>query len=405
MRLQLPDLPTDTAVVTVLFDATRTGPQAQEEMEARWRTLSSQLTDQGAGDDLLEIVSERVLENTGASGTHGRLLVASAEGVQVDRLLSEPPALDSAVLGRGVDVLSLAWQADDTVRAILVEIDRAGADVSTLDTSTAAERSSERTITGDQDELTKNREGGLAHRRIHARAEDSFERNATQVAEELETQVRREQPELVLLTGEVRMVALVREEVSEQVAEIIHVLESGSRAEGVHQGAFTDEIRAVFDQHRMRRREEVLNRYKVQDGRDGAVVVGVADVIDALRRGQVEEVLVAEAALNAESALRSIRVWIGPEAAQAGMSRDDVIGLGAEAPERVSAARGLGRLIAATDAGVTLMDNAALDVPDQVAALLRWDDDSTPGQSTYTMSRDAGATSGTRDSADTRYDR
>lgn len=405
MRLQLPDLPTDTAVVTVLFDATRTGPQAQEEMEARWRTLSSQLTDQGAGDDLLEIVSERVLENTGASGTHGRLLVASAEGVQVDRLLSEPPALDSAVLGRGVDVLSLAWQADDTVRAILVEIDRAGADVSTLDTSTAAERSSERTITGDQDELTKNREGGLAHRRIHARAEDSFERNATQVAEELETQVRREQPELVLLTGEVRMVALVREEVSEQVAEIIHVLESGSRAEGVHQGAFTDEIRAVFDQHRMRRREEVLNRYKVQDGRDGAVVVGVADVIDALRRGQVEEVLVAEAALNAESALRSIRVWIGPEAAQAGMSRDDVIGLGAEAPERVSAARGLGRLIAATDAGVTLMDNAALDVPDQVAALLRWDDDSTPGRSTYTMSRDAGATSGTRDSADTRYDR
>lgn len=405
MQLQLPDLPTDTAVVTVLFDATRTGPQAQEEMEARWRTLSAQLVDQGAGDDLLEIVSERVLENTGASGRHGRLLVVTTEGVHVDRMLSEPPALDSALLGRGVDVLSLAWQADDTVRALLVEIDRAGADVSTLDTSTAADRTSERTITGDQDELTKNREGGLAHRRIHARAEDSFERNATQIAEELETLVRRERPELVLLTGEVRMVALVREEVSEQVTEITQVLESGSRAEGVHEGAFADEIRAVFDQYRMRRREEVLNRYKVQDGRDGAVVVGVADVIDALRRGQVEEVLVAEAALNAESALRSIRVWIGPEAAQTGMSRDDVIGLGVQAPERVSAARGLGRLITATDAGVTLVDNAALDVPDQVAALLRWDDESTPGQSTYTMSRDQGATSGTRESADTRYDR
>lgn len=402
MRLQLPDIPTDTAVVTVLFDATRTGPQAQEEMDARWRTLSAQLADQGASEELLEIVSERVRENTGAPGTHGRLLVATAEGVQMDRVLSEPPALDSAVLGRGVDVLSLAWQADDTVRAMLVEVDRAGADLSTLDTSIAAERTAQRTVSGDQNELTKNREGGLSHRRIHARAEDSFERNATQIAQEIDNQARREQPELVLLTGEVRMVTLLQQDVSEQVAGITHVLESGSRAEGVHEGAFTEEIRQVFDQYRLRRREDILERYNEQAGRDGAVVAGVGDVLDALRRGQVEEVIVAEAALNTESALRSTRVWIGPEAAQSAMGREEAIGLGVDAPERVSAARALGRLIAATDAGVTLIDDAALDVPDQVAAVLRWDDDSTPGQSTYTMSRDMGGTSGSRDSAGTR---
>lgn len=399
MRLQLPELPTDTAVVTVVFDATRTGPKAQEEMDARWRSLSSQLSEQGASAELLEVLAERVRENTGASGTHGRILVATTEGVQIDRLLSEPPATDSAVLGRGVDVLSLAWQADDTVRAVLVEVDRSGADLSTLDTSTAADRSAERTVTGDQDELTKNREGGLAHRRIHSRAEDSFERNATQIAEEIERYVRSEQPELVLLTGELRMVALLREAATEQVAGITHVLESGSRAGGVHEGAFTEEVAGVFDQYRMRRREQVLERFKEQAGRDGAAVAGVDDVLDALRRGQVEEVLLAETVLNADSALRTTTAWIGPEAVQAGMSEEEVRGLGADQPQQVSASVALGRLVAATDAGITLVDEAALDVPDDVAALLRWDDDSTPGQSTYTMSRDAGATSGSRDGA------
>src|SRR5690625_1311302 len=121
MQLQFPDLPTDTAVATVLYDATRVGPQAQEEMEARWRTLSSQLAEQGAGTELLEVLSQRVLENTGAPGRHGRLLVATPNNIAVDRLLTEPPAMDSAVLGRGVDVLALAWPAGGQGRAGRVE--------------------------------------------------------------------------------------------------------------------------------------------------------------------------------------------------------------------------------------------------------------------------------------------
>lgn len=396
MRLQLPDIPTDTPVATILFDATRTGPQSQEEMDARWRTLSAQLADQGASAELLDILSDRIQENSGASGRHGRLLVATASGIAVDRVISQPPASDSAVLSRGIDVLSLARQADDQVRALLVEVDRAGAEFSTLDTSSAAGRSAERTITGDQDELTKNREGGLSHRRIHARAEDSFERNATQIAEELDDYARIQRPDLVLLTGEVRMVTLLQQEVGQEVSQIAHVLESGSRAQGVHEESFQEEVDAVFEQFRLRRREVVLERYNEQAGRDGAVVAGVGDVLDALRRSQVAEVLVAEAALHSESALRSTRVWIGPEAAQTAMSREAVMGLGVDAPERVGAALALGRLIMATDAGLTLIDDAALDVPDQVAAVLRWDDDSTPGQSSYTMSRDMGATSGAR---------
>ncbi|HLS25073.1 MAG TPA: Vms1/Ankzf1 family peptidyl-tRNA hydrolase [Beutenbergiaceae bacterium] len=388
MQLQFPDLPTDTAVATVLYDATRVGPQSQEEMEARWRTLSSQLAEQGAGTELLEVLSQRVLENTGAPGRHGRLLVATPNNIAVDRLLTEPPALDSAVLGRGVDVLALAWQADDQVRALLVEVDRSGADLSILDTSIAAERSAEDSVTADQNELTKNREGGLSHRRIHARAEDSWERNATQIAEEIDNRVREQRPELVLLAGDVRMVSLVQEAVSEHVGRILHVLESGSRAEGVHEEAFAEELREVSGQFRLRRREEILERYNEQAGQDGAAVVGVGDVLDALRRGQVEELLVAESALNTDSALRTTPVWIGPEAAQAAMRRENVIGLGVDAPEEVSADRALGRLVLATDAGVTLIDEAALDVPDQVAALLRWHDDATPGQSTLSMSGD-----------------
>src|SRR5690625_7593917 len=92
MQLQFPDPPTDTAVAAVLYNATRVGPQSQEEMEARWRTLSSQLAEQGAGTELLEVLSQRVLEHTGSPSRHGRLLVASPYTAPVDRLLTGPPA-------------------------------------------------------------------------------------------------------------------------------------------------------------------------------------------------------------------------------------------------------------------------------------------------------------------------
>src|SRR5690625_4908883 len=190
MQLQFPDLPTDTAVATVLYDATRVGPQAQEEMEARWRTLSSQLAEQGAGTELLEVLSQRVLENTGAPGRHGRLLVATPNNIAVDRLLTEPPALHSTVLGRRADVLALAWQADAQVQALLVEANRSAADLTIVDSTIAPERSAEDSVTANQDGLTKCRESGLSHRRIHARAEASWERNGTQIAEEIDNRVR-----------------------------------------------------------------------------------------------------------------------------------------------------------------------------------------------------------------------
>jgi len=246
----------------------------------------------------------------------------------------------------------------------------------------------ERTVTADHDELTKNREGGLHHRRIQARAEDSWERNAEQVAEQVEAEARKQNPELVLLTGDVRMVALVRESVNEQTAALLHVLESGGRAEGVHEEAFQEEVHRVFAQHRLRRREDVVDRYHAQEGRDAAVVVGVGDVLEALRRGQVEEVLVTESTMRANSPLATRQVWVGPEAVQVGADADEVRALGVDEPEQVGADVALGRLVLATDAGVTVIDDAALDVPDEVAALLRWDDDSTPAQSGYTMSRD-----------------
>lgn len=388
MRPTLSDLPTDTEAATVLFAATRTSAEAADAADAQWRTLAAALTEQGASPELLEILEPRVQQPTGVAGEHGRLVVVTAQGVQLDRLLSTAPATDSALLARGPDMLAVARYVSDVVHALLVEVDRTGADLCTLDSSRVADDDDARTIDAAHNELTKNRLGGLSHRRIHARAEDSWERNAEQIAHEIESAVAADQPELVLLAGDVRMVALIRESLTEPTGQLVHVLESGSRADGVHDEAYTEELTGALDQWRMRRSEQVLNRYHEAAGRDQAAVSGIDDVLDVLRRGQAEDILLTEEAVGPDSAVRTRTLWMGPEPVQAGSTADEVKALGVDQPLQAPAHVVLGRLMAATDAGVTVVDEAALDVPEGVAALLRWHDESTPAQSVYSLSRD-----------------
>jgi len=88
-------------------------------------------------------------------------------------------------------------------------------------------------IDGGHDVVHKMREGGMSHRRMQTRAEDSWERNADAVAAELDRVVATREPELVLITGDVRAVALVRDGVGQRAAELLVEVPGGSRAQGM----------------------------------------------------------------------------------------------------------------------------------------------------------------------------
>lgn len=374
---------------TVYLDATRADAAGETEAEDRWKGLRRQLEHEGAPPRVLEEIGERIARPVRVAGPHGRVLIADLEGVRVDRMLAEPPARSVAVYGPVPALLEAVRAADQTVEYLLVEVDRQGADLLWCTPSGHLAGGDREVIEGGHDVVHKVREGGMSSRRLGTRAEDSWERNAAVVAAELDRQVAAREPELIVVTGDVRAVALVCDAVGQRVRELLVEVPGGSRAAGVNEVAFEHRVRSTLEQFRVRRREQVLNVFRQEQGRDEGAVTELGDVIEVLRRGQVRDLVLAEPPLGQDSALAHRTVWVGPDALQIGLDRADLeaIGVGDDARE-LPAEIGLVRAALGQDAGVTFAVNGSVELIDGVGAVLRWSDQGTPSESLVSQSGD-----------------
>lgn len=380
-------VPTGDDVVTVSFDATRETEHGYQAVLTRWRDLRRSLEGRGVDATTLEQVEEQVRIPTHVAGKHGRTIVAGPDGVVIDRVLADAPSDDTAVVG--LDVMALAKVADGTVAYLLAEIDRTGADL-TMQGHSAMEYDADdvTSVEGDQDVINKVRRAGMASRRLQARAEDSWERNAETVAEELGRLVTERRPELLLLTGDVRAVSLVRERLGGEASEIATVLEGGSRSAGVNEEAFDRKLHEALDVFRARRREEVLERFRQEEGRDGDATQSVEDVVAALARGQVAELILREDTTGRNSPLRLRSLWAGDSPLQLATTAALLTDMGVSEPREVRADLAIGRAAAEQSAGVTIVDEASVQLADGVGAILRWRDAATPSEHAYKVSGD-----------------
>ncbi|MFI2752810.1 Vms1/Ankzf1 family peptidyl-tRNA hydrolase [Cellulomonas sp. P22] len=373
---------------TVYLDSTAADTAGGSDALDRWHQLRRDLEVQGAPVSVMEDIGELVSQPTGVAGAHGRVIVADAEGVRVDRILAAPPAQSQATLGLVPVLLPAAQAADESTRFLLVEADRQGADLSWSDWSGAKIGEAE-VVDGDHDVLHKVREGGSSQRRLETRAEDSWERNAEVVAAELDRVVSERVPELVLLTGDIRAVGLVREAVGQHVRERLVVVPGGSRADGVNGDAFRANVEDALRLHRMRRREQVLEQYRTGTGRGEGAATALADVVDVLRRGQVSELVVARGAVAPGAVLRERQLWIGPDPLDVALTGEELASMGVQGETRIVPADvALVRAAVAQDAGLTFADDGSIELVDGVGAVLRWTDSSTPSASVLSQSAD-----------------
>jgi hypothetical protein len=373
---------------TVYLDATRPQSAGPSEAADRWKAVRRDLERQDAPTVVLDEIGDLVALPTRAAGAHGRVLIADAEGVRVDRVLAAPPTQSFAVFGPAPALLPAARAADEATRYLLVEVDRMGADL-TWSEGPGLRGVPMDSVEGGHDVLHKVNEGGASHRRLAARAEDSRERNAEAVAAELDRVVARRHPELVIITGDVRAVALVREAAGQRVREALVEVPGGSRADGVNRDAFDTRIVQTLAEHRARRRELTLSVFRTQQGRGGAAVTELSDVVDVLRRGQVRELVLSVSVSGASSPLGDRELWVGPDPLQVALTREDLEAIGVEDGARVLAADiALVRAAVAQDAGLTFTEDGAVDLVDGVGAILRWHDDSTPRESVLSQSAD-----------------
>jgi len=389
---------------TVYLDATPSAEAGDRDVANRWRAVRRSLERQSAPTGVLDALEEAVLRPTRVTGAHGRVLIAEDGGVAVDRVLRNPPALATGVWLPVPALLQAALAADEAVDALCVAVDRSGADFWPCDAGGRANGARE-TFAAPHDEVSKTSSPGTKRATIESRAEDSWERNAEAVAAEIDRRVAEARPEVVLLTGDVRAVKLVRAELGQEAGRRTVEVMGGGRGQGVRAADFAASVEDALDSYRERRREVVLAEYRQDQGREEGAVSSVDDVVSVLARGQVKALVLAEEiALDATSALAASgaggpgglngllggrTLWIGPDPMHIASSRAGLTDLGlADGLEELPATSALLRAAIAQDAALTFAPEGSVDLVDGVGATLRWHDDGTPKEVAATMSGD-----------------
>ena len=165
---------------TVYLDATRAEESGPAQVALRWRAARERLADEGASEVLLGAMEQRALRPTGVAGPHGLLLVGHDDRLTFDRTLEDPPEREPVSWSAVPHLLPLLRQEAYVVPYALVLVDREGADVTVVGPHHEDLESFSRE--GSHDVIHKVPTGGWSAARYQRRAEDSWQRNAGELA-------------------------------------------------------------------------------------------------------------------------------------------------------------------------------------------------------------------------------
>jgi hypothetical protein len=357
---------------TVCADVTHTTENADTEVELRVRALAQQLTDQGAPEAVVEAVRSRLLEaNEGGdvATLQGRALVVAADGgVVLDQPLVDAPRREVAEYSPAPDLMPILRQLPGRVPHIVVIADRVGADISVA--SLVGRPEIEDEVEGDSFQIRKFQGGGWAHHRYQHNSENKWVHNADNVAERIASLVRRLHPRFVLLAGDVRARQILSDRASDLWSELVVSMDEGGRAAGADREPVDQRAAELVAEHEAREEADAVEKIE-SAAAHGLAVTGTASVVEALRKGQVETLVLADQPDDEKLLVGSSPLLLGTE-------QGDMDALGVQEVHSVPADRALLAAAVASSAGVVVVPRAAMpgDIP--VAAILRYTDDSTP---------------------------
>lgn len=344
--------------VSVHLDTTRTDPNAASELTARWHVYRGRLAADGAPAGILDQIEETVLGPSPIGGRHGRTILASPDGILLDRVLPVPPQ-EAVAFGPRPMLLPLLHVVPYAVTQLLIEVDRSGADLHLrAPEDPAITPADPDRVDGGHDEVHKAATGGGSQhgwrtRDVDARVEDSWERNAAAVGRKVDALVAEHRPDMVLLTGDVRETALLQEALGQDTRDRLQLLSGGTRGVSMQRPAFREELEQATDAFIDAPQRAVADVFRESRARGGTAVTGRDDVSTTLDRGQVEDLVLV----------------IGQE------------------PEEIE---DLAHRAIMTDAGICPLDQDHADVPEGVGAFLRWRDEATPADGLASMTGDPG---------------
>lgn len=276
---------------SVYFDDSHDTPGAEAQLEVKWHDIRRELRDQHATAALIAVVQRAVTGVLPHAGRTGRAVIATADGVLVERQLSVAPTSQSVRVSELPYLIPLVEFSPATEPYIVAAVDHTGADLTvhrghSVDTETLdpggypVHKSAAADIHGW---------GDSQHR-----VDEMIRKNVRAVADRLTDLCEREQTPLVFIVGQDRVRAELLAALSEQVRARAVQLGVGSRPTGLD-----DPVRhAIAEELQNRHRdanEAVAERFRTEMGRgSGLAVTGITAVCAALREGAVETLIVAD---------------------------------------------------------------------------------------------------------------
>lgn len=357
---------------TVCADVTHTTENADTELDLRVRAVTEELTGQGVPEAVVEAVRERLLQaNEGGqiATLRGRALVVATDGsVVLDEALADAPRDPVTEWSPTPVLLPVLRQLAGRVPHVVVVADRVGADISVA--TTPGRPLQEEQVEGDTFHLRKVRVGGWAHNTYMHTAENQWEENAGRVADRLHDLVLGTGAQFVLLAGDVRARQLIADKASKELSDVLVSIEEGGRAAGADRAPVDQRAVELVAEHEAHEQSRAVEQVEAAAAH-GLAVTGTAAVVEALRKAQVETLVLADQPDDEE-------LFVGSSPLELGAGSEDMAALGVTDAARVPADRALLGAAVGSDAAVVVVPRAAMpdDVP--VAAVLRYTDASTP---------------------------
>jgi hypothetical protein len=358
---------------TVCADVTHTTENADTELDLKVRAVAEQLEQQGAPGPVVDAVRSRLLEGNdgGEAGTlKGRAVVVASDGsVVLDQPLVDVPRQPLAEWSPQPDLLPVLRQLPGRVPHIVALVDRTGADITV--SAVPGQAIEETEVAGDTFQIRKFQGGGWAHHRYQHNAENKWVHNADEVAGSIGSMVRRLSPQFVLLAGDMRARQILTDRASAPWKDLVVSMDEGGRAAGADRAPVEQREAELVAEHEARADADVLEKLEAASAH-GLSVTGTPLVVEALRKGQVETLLLADEPDDE-------KLLVGGSPLELGVDQGDMQALGVQEAHSLPGDRALLAAAVATQAEVVVLPRAALpgDIP--VAAILRYTDDSTAG--------------------------
>jgi hypothetical protein len=355
---------------TVSADVTHTTENADTELELRVRGITERLAEQGAPEAVVEAVRGRLLEgNQGgeAGRLRGRAVVVASDGsVVLDQALVDAPLREVATWSRAPELMPVLRQLPGRIPHVVVVADRVGADISYFGGPGQTEDT--KTVDGDDFQIQKVQVGGWAHHRFQHNAENKWVHNADEVASEISSMARRLSPRFVLVAGDVRARQILTDRASDAWSELVVSMDEGGRAAGADREPVERRTAELVAEHEARECAEVLEKVEAA-GAHGLAVTGLDRVVAALRKGQVETLVLADDPEHATTLL------VGNSPLELGVDQHDMDALGTHGTVAPADSALLAAAVAGSAEVVVVPLSAAAEHP--VAAVLRYTDAST----------------------------